>query len=144
MQHLASLMSANSATNLNPPCRDYTSLDLSEVLNDDLDPNNTSSVLNTIVHYYELDELTKIPQLQNLAANYKSLHLNIQSLPAKYEKLKERITALKEKKVVFDFILLYETFLTDQINKLFPIPGYNFVYQNRTNKSRVDMLVDIF
>ena len=107
-------MLANFSKNLNPPCRDYTSIDLSEVLYDDLDPNNDNPVLNTISHYYELDELSEITQCQNLSVNYKSLDLNIPSLPAKYEKLKEMIIALKEKMLS---LTLYccETFLNDQI-----------------------------
>jgi len=67
---------------------------------------------------------------------YCSLHLNIQSLPAKFEKLKLLINKLSCQNIYLDFIMLCETFLTDNIAQQFSIPGYNFISKNRPNSAR--------
>ena len=63
---------------------------------------------------------------------YVTLHLNIRSLPGKYENLRDMIADLQEKQILIHFILLCETFLTDVNCTMFPIPGYTFVCNNRT------------
>jgi exonuclease III len=64
------------------------------------------------------------------------MHLNIQSLPAKFDKLKLLISELQEQDIHLDFILLCETFLNDNIANQFNIKGYNLVYKNRTKSTR--------
>ena len=60
--------------------------------------------------------------------------INIQSLPAKFEKLKYLISEFQEQNIDIDFILLCETFLTDNIAQQFNIPGYNLLSRNRNTK----------
>ncbi len=68
--------------------------------------------------------------------NYKycALHLNIHSLPSKFDELKNLLANLEDKKIHIDFILLCETFLVDANSAKFSIPGYSFVYRNRQNE----------
>ena len=64
------------------------------------------------------------------------MHLNIQSLPAKFDKLKLLISELHDQQIDLDFILLCETFLTDNIASQFNIEGFNLVYKNRLTMAR--------
>ncbi len=57
-------------------------------------------------------------------AMYCALHLNIHSLPSKYEDLKSLICSLSESGIKIQFILLCETFLTEMNAELYTIPGY--------------------
>ena len=65
----------------------------------------------------------------------KVLHLNIQSLSAKYEQLKLIVNQLHEKNIYLDAILLCEIFLHEGNENLLNMPGY-FVCKNRTLMSR--------
>ena len=75
-------------------------------------------------------------QMMELNANQKikTVHLNIQSLPAKFDKLKDLAIDLRENKIIFEFILLNETLLMDDISQHFIMPGYNLVNENRAIK----------
>ena len=66
---------------------------------------------------------------------FTSLHLNIQSLPAKFDNLKLLISELQEQDINLDLILLCETFINANIAHQF-IKGYNLVYKNRTTATR--------
>jgi len=59
---------------------------------------------------------------------YTDLHLNIQSLPAKFDNLKILFSELYTNNIEIDFILIY-------LNH-FKISGYSLVYQNRINLRR--------
>ena len=96
-------------------------------------------LMNIDSPYYELEHLhanlnNKIPAGNEF--EYTSIHLNIQSLPAKFERLKLLISELHEQTIELDFILICETFLTDNTAQQFNIPGYNLVYKNRPNTAR--------
>ena len=65
-----------------------------------------------------------------------SLHINIQSLSAKHEALKELLNTLNNNNINVDLVLLCETFLHEGNSNLFQIPGYNFVFRNRVNMKR--------
>ena len=68
---------------------------------------------------------------------YCSLHLNIHSLPKKFDILKNILFRLQEVKVNIDFILLCETYLKDDIeSKYDTLNGYKLVAQSRKSKSR--------
>jgi hypothetical protein len=99
----------------------------SSTMNDDLplSPNFNSC-------YLDLDNL----QLNGAQHLYKALHLNIQSLPSKFDQLKNILVTLSNQHLHLDFILLCETFLTDNTVQFFNIPGYQLVYKNRKNKCR--------
>ena len=62
---------------------------------------------------------------------YTSIHLNIRSLPAKYDQLRTMISELNVMGLAIDFMMICETFLNDANMNMFPIPGYNFVCNNR-------------
>ena len=67
---------------------------------------------------------------------YHCLHVNIQSLPAKFDNLKSIIGKMSTSGISLDFILLCETFLTDHNADQYCIPGYNLIYKNRTQKKQ--------
>jgi hypothetical protein len=56
---------------------------------------------------------------------------------AKFDKLKLLLSEIQEQRVHIDFVLLCETFLTDNIAQQFNIPGYNLVCKNRRKKEVV-------
>jgi len=106
---------------------------------DDSSNDNPLTLLNIESAYFDMEQLGSY--LHNIDTNdttfeYTSMHLNIQSLPAKFDALKLLIHELREKHIVLDFIMLCETFLRDDIVHHFDIPDYSLVYQNRPNSSR--------
>ena len=88
--------------------------------------------------YYEVTDIIKnnIQHQPTYDYKYHALHLNIQSLPAKLEKLNNLITNLDNNKLSIDFILLCETFLNSTNHNLQHISGYNFVSKHRKSKAR--------
>ena len=110
--------------------------DLDRYLEDNELSQDQDSPITLNSQYYDLEELT----MENLSMRsnykYKALHINIQSLPAKQDKLNKMIADLNEKNINIDFILLCETFLTDINCNMHHLPGYNLVSKHRKNKSR--------
>jgi len=96
--------------------------------------NNNTDVINVGSKFYELDDIHAEFSV-NHNFMYTALHLNIHSLPAKFDRLKTLLTRLNEQ-IQLDFILLCETFLSDINANMFNIPGYNFVYKNRKTNCR--------
>lgn len=84
--------------------------------------------------YYELEQLSD--EKLNNSYGYCSLHINIHSLPDKYDQLKSLLTGLKDVNIDVDFILLCETFLTDQNKDRFNLPGYTLFTKNRKQKTK--------
>ena len=112
---------------------------LHKYMSDDDFTDNPLQLMNIDSPYYELEHLHANLNNNNPAGNefeYTSIHLNIQSLPAKFERLKLLFSELHEQTIELDFILICETFLTDNIAQQFNIPGYNLVYKNRPNTAR--------
>ncbi len=101
---------------------------------------NQPNIFDITSPYRDIDELnwniTKHTNDQEPNCDYTILHLNIQSLPAKFDHLKQIISELYENSIEVDFILLCETFLTEFNSHHFNIHGYNFVYKNRPNSNR--------
>ena len=64
------------------------------------------------------------------------MHLNIQSLSAKFDELKLLLAKLAGKGIDLDVIMLCETFLHSGNENLFNIPLYKLVSRNRSNTSR--------
>ncbi len=69
-------------------------------------------------------------------AKYCALHLNIHSLPSKHEQLKSLICELKNIGINVHFILLCETFLTDNNSDMYPILGYSFMHKSRRTMTK--------
>lgn len=88
--------------------------------------------------YYDIDELHKIRErlFETDFAHATALHINIQSLPAKYNKLLDLLKEFQNKHIHIDFILLCETFLHEKNKELFPIPGYTSISNHRTHMAR--------
>ena len=81
--------------------------------------------------YYDVDQLSNsYYNKENTHKQINVLHLNIQSLPAKFDKLSHLISELYSKHIKFDAILLCETFLKDTIADLFYLSGYNLIYKS--------------
>ena len=81
--------------------------------------------------YYDIEDISADI---NKNCQYTTLHLNIQSLPKKIDKLKILLSQLREKNIIIDFIMLCETFLTDDIADNYELDGYTFKYKNRKVK----------
>ncbi len=105
----------------------------------DLHDNDTNpDPLQTRSNYHDIKSLcdtVKASQNHN-GFNVSALHLNIQSLPAKLDGLKQLIANFQEEHVFIDFILLCETFLNDRNSDFCNIPGYKLIHNNRTKKTR--------
>ena len=85
-------------------------------------------------NYYEIDQLKNITT--DTHYKYCALHINIHSVKAKHDQLKEMISTLNSKQVPLHFILLCETFLNDQSVALYNIEGYNLISKNRKSGNR--------
>ena len=102
---------------------------------DDDNLNNPLQLLNITSKYYDIEEmLASVPKETKF--NYKTIHINIRSLPDKFDKLKLVLHRLKEADMIIDFILLCETFLTANNSDLYQIPGYKFIHKSRNALTR--------
>ena len=79
------------------------------------------------------DNNLDIPVSQN---SIKIAHLNIHSIPSKYEDLLDLLGMLKEKNLLPDMILLCETFLNDKNFNSIHFPNYNIISQHRKTKTQ--------
>jgi len=94
-----------------------------------------ASVYNANSPYYIVNDMPK-NNVQFTNHKYKVLHINIQSLPSSFDKLTSMLTELEGKGILFDFILLCETWLTEKNAEAYNLPGYKFIYKNRTKEQR--------
>ena len=60
-----------------------------------------------------------------------ALHLNIHSLLAQFDQLKDAIATLSDHNITVNYITLCETFLNDDNMALAKIDGYNLICRNR-------------
>ena len=92
--------------------------------------------LNLEPPYAEVDDISSTDPQSKLDYKFNTLHINIQSLPSKFEKLASFIRELKQKDIRIDTIIQCETFLNDSKSHHFHLPGYNVVFKNKQTKSR--------
>ena len=85
--------------------------------------------------YYNIDNIHKLTN-QNNSQQFSCLHLNIHSLPSKFDALISLLETTEANNTKVDFICLCETFLSDQNTAHYSIPGYNIIANNRNSKSR--------
>ena len=86
--------------------------------------------------YSEIEDLVTIMETRN-KFKYRSLHINIHSIPSKFEALSNLLSRLEESKMEIDFIFLCETFLTDVNKNKYQLPGFNsIICQNRKRKTK--------
>ena len=96
---------------------------------------NQLKLLNINSKYYDIESIPQsIPT--NSQFRYKTVHLNIRSLPDKHSKLKLFVQRLKDSHLSVDFILLCETFLTAINSNMYQIPGYKFIHKSRSQSTR--------
>lgn len=94
-------------------------------------PDNSSDMLTSDCKYYDASDL-----YINEQYSLKIMHLNIQSLSAKFEELKIMLATLEERGTSIDVVLLCETFLHTGNSHLFSLPGYVLVCANRDTLTR--------
>ena len=116
-------------------------LDLNTYMNkyitDDSVVDNPLDLLSIESPYYDIDDVyCKMSDSSNTKTTfeYTALHLNIQSLPAKIDKLKLLISELRDKQIELDFIMLCETFFSDAMGLPTPfgenILNFSFCFQS--------------
>ena len=121
----------NDSLDLNQAIQDYTT----DTCNNENDDLLTSTLIES--KYYDMESLiTYMKHGRHENNQIKVMHLNIQSLSAKYEQLKQLVSQLNDEKIYLDAILLCETFLHEGNANLFNMQGYNLEYRNRTCISR--------
>ena len=95
------------------------------------DPNPlTSGNINSLYHAIDTVGLHNLKDYRK-KSKFSCMHINIRSLPDKFDKFKICLTNLDNEKIQFDAILLCETFLSDKNHDLFNIPGYTFISRHR-------------
>ena len=94
--------------------------------------------MNMNCTYYDIDDIHKVGN-NNHGYKYTTIHLNIHSLPSKYDQIRNMLSELKDKNIAITFIMLCETFLTVVNCDMFPIPGYQFVCNNRQRGREVEL-----
>lgn len=84
--------------------------------------------------YVFLDEIEKIVNKQQDMADFTVIHINIQSLPSKFENLKILLTTYKNANQEVDAILICETHLTDVNFGFYALEGYQCFDMHRKSK----------
>ena len=109
-----------------------TQLDLNILLEDSEQFNdNPIDNLNISSNYYSIEEVDITAE-----SKFTIMHLNIQSLPSKFVKLKLLLSRLETIDVSLDCILLCETFLNNRNEDLYEIPGYAFLPNSRKKMTK--------
>jgi hypothetical protein len=127
-------MSANNSESSN--AGSYTnkhSFNINDYMNPGHDQIESFNIPDT--SYINTDAIKEALHNHN-ASKYSCLHLNIQSLPSKFDRLKELLKELNNANINIDFILLCETFLNDSNTQLYNLQGYNLISQNRSRLAR--------
>ena len=81
-------------------------------------------------NYHDVHDMMP-DQFRKTRFQYNVLHLNIQGLTFKFNKLNKLLSQISEAHVEIDDILLCETFLNDDSAHLFELPNYNMVYKKQ-------------
>ena len=93
--------------------------------------DNPLQIMNIKNKYLDTNKLN-MHFSQTKDCQLKIIHLNIRSLPDKFDKLKLFLNNFKHKP---DLILLCETFLNENNKNLYELEGFNFANKNRLNKT---------
>ncbi len=97
------------------------------VLEDYFDELNSADTLNYPnvsfnSQYYELDNIRESRLTEHF--QYKALHWNIRSIPNKIEDIKVFLLELSGAGIILAFLMLCETFISDENHHLYNLPGY--------------------
>ncbi len=68
--------------------------------------------LNRNCQYYDIDDIPEIVKHDH-TYRHTGIHLNIHSLPSKYDQLRGMLSHLTDLGIIIDYIMLCETFLSD-------------------------------
>ena len=98
-----------------------------------LDSVELDSTMFNECAYFDLSE--DIIQ-HELTDSLKIGHLNIHSLPSKYEDLIDLLDNMHEKQILPDIMLFCETFLNEKNHDKFPFQNYNIISEYRKQASR--------
>ncbi len=109
-------------------------LDLNKALEENEKDYENILTHNLSSEYYDIDDLYTNNNYREQKYEYHALHLNIQSSPAKFDRLTSLLNNIQNKGLTLDFILLCETFLKDEIANHFNIPGYTMVHKSRQSR----------
>ena len=95
----------------------------------------TIQTLSINSNYHDIESFSNVIKECHLnGTSLLALHLNILSLPAKMDDMKELIADMQSHHVFIDFILLCETWLNENNSDGCNIPGYTFIQTNRKHK----------
>ena len=100
------------------------------LINEQLNGNDNTDSNVLCSSSYEIDDLKHILN-KNETMKCAAIHINIHSIPAKLDKLKIVLSSLHNINIDIQFILLCETFLSDNNCNLCNIPGYNLICKDR-------------
>ena len=105
-------------------------LEFNNWLNEQMEIHNNTNIPEINSKSYEVDELKHLIR-PNENMEYTAIHINIHSIPAKFDKLKILLSSLQHINIDIQFILMCITFLSDNNCDLYNIPGYNMICKNR-------------
>ncbi len=108
---------------------------------DTTDGDNPISIAQLNSDYCAIDDIAQLLQTGN--RKFKIMHLNIQSLPAKFEQLKVSLDYLATVDLTLDCILLCETYLNNLHCDLYNIPGHSFVQRCRSSMNNGGVAIHI-
>ena len=124
---------ASTSTNIDP-MNNSSKLTLNNIIDSYFEKDeadfNILSESNIDSLYYGIDDLHKCDVVKR-NHNICSMHLNIRSLPGKFDKLKLLLSQLDNVNVNIDFILICETYLIERNHDLYHLPAYNFISRHR-------------
>ncbi len=89
-----------------------------------------SDEIDVECQYLDIENLCKC---KNQRTDLNVLHLNIRSLPSKFDKMKLFLEELQKKNTKPDVILLCETWLSERNGELFNMPGYILTEKHSVN-----------
>ena len=94
------------------------------------------NLFNGDCNYYELEDIEDV-SIRGMH-EYRVVQLNIQSLPSKFDNLKNMLQRIEIIGKPLDFVLLCEPFLTQVNENNVAIDGYNLVKYTRNNRRDVE------
>ena len=105
---------------------------MNDNLLDILDRVDYNNVLLSDCTYLDLEKSSAIDSDNSFTV----AHLNIHSVPSKFDDLIEMLKVLDERKILPDIFMLCETFLSEKNHKKFNFDGYDIINAYRVNKQR--------
>ena len=99
---------------------------------DDDNYNDYFMKLHQNCEYYDIDDMAKFVASRR-GYQYIAIHVNIRSLPSKFDQLRSLVANMRDIGMPIHFIMLCETFLTELNCHMYQLPGYQFICNNRNS-----------